>query len=247
MGILPTTGCTIAAVVLSTEEKAVMNQVTNGNAFVNPDTPAIEGLSASISSTLTMITGAETAGIFNTLTASLNTLSTNLTSYVSHSDRLSGSNLGATGPSGEPGIAGLIGIAKAYNSVCESVTGGTEDNFSPIFNSILGPGNFKLNRAEEKTTTEVKHFVSIHRGIAEANSTFNTQLAVQVSTVNSLSTDIAGLITTDNSAFETATQTIRNYNLGNALLLSSLDPCFTGKLIEKIASSSMKEKLDSIE
>ncbi len=247
MAIFPTTGCTIDAVLLSEEEKAVMNQVTNGNAFINPDKPAIEGASASISNTLTMISGAADSGIFSTLTTSLNTLRGNLTSYVSHSDRLSGVNLGATGPSAEPGLSGLLGVAKAYNTVCESVTGGTKDNFSPLFNSILGPGEFKLNRAEEKITTEVKHFVSIHRGLAEANSIFNTQLAVQVSTVNSLSTDIGGLITTDNSSFETANQTVRNYNIGNALVASSSDPCFTGKLVDRISSGSMKEKLDAIE
>jgi len=246
MGILPTDGCTIDAIVLSAEQKEIMNQVTNGNAFVNPDKGKIEGASAAISSTLTMIQGAETAGIFATLTSALNTLNTNLTSYVSHSDRLSGANMGATGPSAEPGLAGLLGIAKAYNAVCESVTGGTKDNFSPIFNSILGPGSFKLGRAEDKIVNEVKHFVSIHRARASADSQFNTEIATHVTTVNGLSTDITGMITTDNASYETATQTIRNYNLGNSLITSSTDPCFTGKLMEKIASSSMKEKIDRL-
>ena len=212
MGILPTTGCTINAVILSQEQKDVMNQITNGNWSSDVCSSDLEGASAAISSTITMINGAETAGIFGDLTTALGTLNGKLTSYVSHSERLSGVNLGSTGPSAEPGLAGLLGIARAYNSVCESVTGGTEDNFSPIFNSILGPGSYKMDRTKDKITNEVKHFVSIHRARASADSQFNTELAIHVATVNALSTEITNLITTDNSSYETATQTVRNFN-----------------------------------
>lgn len=246
MAILPTDGCTIDSVTLSTEQKNVINQVTAGNAFVNPDEASVQGASASLSSTLTLISGAVATGIFSTLTTALNTLNGNLTSYLNHSNRLSGVVLGATGPSGEPGIAGLLGIAKSYNSICESLTGGTKDNFSSIFNSILGPGSFKLDRTRDILTNEVKNFVQINRSLSESNGTFNAELSTHVTTVNSLSTDISVMITTDNSAFETATNTVINYNVGNALITGSSDPCFTGKLIDKIASGSMKEKLNGL-
>lgn len=246
MGILPTDGCTIDSVKLTDEQKSVINQVTAGNAFVNPDESGVQGASASLSSTLTLISGAVTAGIFGTLTTALNTLNGNLTSYLNHSNRLSGVILGATGPSGEPGLAGLLGIAKSYNSICESLTGGTKDNFSSMFNSILGPGSFKLDRTRDRLNTEVKNFVQINRSLSESNGTFNAELSTHVTTVNSLSTDISGMITTDNSAFETATNTVRNYNIGNVLIAGSSDPCFTGKLMDKIASASMKEKLNGL-
>ena len=57
MAILPTDGCTIDSVTLSTEQKNVINQVTAGNAFVNPDEASVQGASASLSSTLTLISG----------------------------------------------------------------------------------------------------------------------------------------------------------------------------------------------
>ena len=73
MGILPTDGCTIDSVKLTDEQKSVMNQVTAGNAFVNPDESSVQGASASTSTTITLIAGAVTAGIFGTLTTALNT------------------------------------------------------------------------------------------------------------------------------------------------------------------------------
>jgi len=247
MGILPTDGCTIDSVKLTDNEKSVINQVTTGNAFVNPDETGVQGASASTSTTLTLIAGAVTAGIFGTLTTALNTFNGNLTSYLTHSNRLSGVVLGATGPSAEPGLVGLLGVAKAYNSICESVTGGTKDNFSPIFNSILGPGSFKLGRAKDIIDNQIKTFVERESSRGASSDSFNAELATHVTKVNSLSTDITGLITTDNASYETATQIVRNYNIGVSLLASSSDPCFTGKLVDRIASNSMKEKLGSIE
>ena len=182
--------------------------------------------------------------IFDGLTGALTSLNTNLTSYVSHTNRISGVNLGATGPSGEPGLNGLVGMAKSYNSVYESVTGGNEDNFSQIFGSILGIGEAKLNNTKQRLTNEVEGFVSINSKRVSADARFNAELSTHISSVNSFSTDISNLIINDNSAYETASRSIRNYNIGNILINSSDDPCFTGRLIDRIASKSMKEKIN---
>ena len=203
-------------------------------------------MSAAVSDTIALINGAGNTAIWSSLTGDLTTLSATLTSYISHSDRLSGVVLGATGPSGEPGLNGLIGIAKAYNSVCESVTGGTKDNFSPIFNSILGPGSAQLNTEKQKIVNRVKNFILTHQSLGSANSGFNVELAGHITTVKASKDIVATLITNDNSAYDTASLTVRNYNLGNVLMSGSNDPCFTDKLISHIASSSMKEKLDNM-
>ena len=48
MGYFSTDGCTIGAVILSDSQKNVINQVTEGTAFINPVKENINGLSASI-------------------------------------------------------------------------------------------------------------------------------------------------------------------------------------------------------
>ena len=154
--------------------------------------------------------------------------------------------LGATGPNGEPGLDGLVGIAKSYNSICESVTGGVKDNFSPIFNSILGPGSAKLNTIKQKIDSQVINFININTSRTGTGSEFIAELTSHINTINTSATDITNLITNDNSAYTNANQTIRNYSVGNMLISSSNDPCFTEKLINTISSLSMKEKLSNL-
>tara|TARA_R110000824_G_scaffold392175_2_gene590406 strand:- start:3149 stop:3889 length:741 start_codon:yes stop_codon:yes gene_type:complete len=245
MGSFPTDGCTISAVSLSSSHKDVVKQVTAGDAFVNPVKGNIDGLSASISSTISLVESAGNTAIWGGLTSELTNLNTTLNSYLSHSNRISGVNLGATGPSGEPGLNGLIGIAKAYNSVCESMTGGTEDNFSPVFNSVLGQGSSQLD-TEKNIVEDAKVFIQINLSLASANSGFNTGLATHVISIKTSRDVVTKLITDDNSAYNNAQNTVRDYNLGNVLMNSSNDPCFTGKLVEEIATSSLKEKLDGL-
>jgi len=247
MGIFPTEGCVIGSIDISSEKKSIMDQVTNGNAFVNPTKENIDGVSASVASALTSVDNCTSPSIFNGLTGALTTLRTNLTSYVSHSNRLSGVVLGATGPNGEPGLNGLVGTAKAYNSICESVTGGVKDNFSPIFNSILGPGSAKLNTIKQKIDNQVINFININSSRTGTGSGFITELTAHISNINTSATNITNLITSDNSAYTNANQTIQNYNVGNMLISSSNDPCFTEKLINNISSLSMKEKLSSLQ
>jgi hypothetical protein len=245
MGVFPTDGCTISAVSLSSSQKDVVKQVTAGNAFVNPVKGNIEGLSASISSAISLIESAGNTAIWSSLTGDLTTLNTTLNSYISHSNRISGVNLGATGPSGEPGLNGLIGIARAYNSICESMTGGVEDNFSPVFNSVLGQGSSQLD-TEKNIVDGAKTFVQTNISLGSAYTEFNTELAQHISSIQASQNIVAKLITSDNTAYDTAQNTVRDYNLGNVLMNSSNDPCFTGRLVKEISSSVLKDKLDGL-
>ena len=137
MGYFSTDGCTIGAFVVSDAQKKVINQVTNGVAFVNPIENNIDGVSSSVNGISASIGSATAPAIFAGITGALATLKTNINSLVSHAERLSGVSLSAAGPSGEPGINGLIGTAKSYNSICESMTGGTEDNLDFVGLSYL--------------------------------------------------------------------------------------------------------------
>ena len=245
MGLFSTDGCTISAVSLSSTNKEIIKEVTSGNAFLNPVKGDIDGISASISSTTSLITGAGNTAIWSSLTGDLASLNTTLNSYLSHSNRLSGVNLGATGPSGEPGLNGLIGIAKAYNSVCESMTGGTKDNFTPVFDSILGPGSSKIKR-EKEIIENVKIFVRNNSSLGSATTPFNTELANHITSVKASKDVIQKLITDDNASYDNAQTTVRNYNLGNELFSSKNAPCFTGKLFDSIGSPVVKEKLNTL-
>ena len=245
MGLFSTDGCTISAATLSPSQKYVINQITAGSAFINPVKGNIDGLSAEISSAISLIESAGNTAIWSSLTGDLTSLNTTLNSYLSHSNRISGVNLGATGPSGEPGLVGLIGIAKAYNSVCESMTGGVEDNFSSVFSSILGQGSSRIDK-EKDIVRKTKSFVQTNISLSGAYTDFNTELAEHITSIKTSKDIIAKLITDDNQSYDTAQSTVRNYNLGNILFNSSNDPCFTGKLVERISSSPIKEKLDGM-
>ena len=245
MGYFSTDGCTIGAVILSDSQKNVINQVTKGTAFINPVRGNIDGLSASITGISASIASSTAPAIYAGITGAMATLRTKLNSFVSHTERLSGVSLGAVGPSGEPGINGLIGTAKTYNSVCESLTGGVEDNFSKLFGSILGLGEYILNTRKENMNGIVLNFVNINSSRSSADSAFNTELAVHIATINTIATDVSELITDDNSAYDTANQTTRNYSIGN-ILMDNSDPCFTGKLLDKIASPAAKDRINDL-
>ncbi len=247
MGIFPTDGCLIQATQFSDTQKDIINQVVKGKAFVNPTKNATTGLSASINGASGAVNGAGTPAVFAGITGALATLTSNLVSYISHSDRLSGASLTASGPSAEPGINGLVGTARTYNSICESLTGGIEDNFSPLFNSILGPGNAKLNSISQDIDNKVTNFVNIHASRSSGDSQFNTERDAHIAIINTAASTVLSMVTKDNNAYHAANDAVMKYSAGNILLDSQNDPCFTGRLIEKIASKSVKEKIEGLQ
>ena len=93
MGYFSTDGCTIGAVILSDSQKNVINQVTKGTAFINPVRGNIDGLSASISGISASIASSTAPAIFVGITGAMVALRTNLNSFVSHAERLSGISL----------------------------------------------------------------------------------------------------------------------------------------------------------
>ena len=247
MGYFSTNGCTIGAAVLSDAQKNITNQATKGVAFVNPITKNIDGVSSSISGVSAAVGSTTTPAIFAGITGALATLRTNINSLIAHTERLSGVSMDASGPSGEPGIIGLIGTAKSYNSICESLTGGTEDNFSKLFGSVVGPGKYVLDTGKSELNSSVLNFVNYNSSRESADSAFNTERNGHITSINSVATNVASLITDDNLAYLTANQTIRNYSIGNILFDSVNDPCFTGKLLDEIASPSTKDMLNDLQ
>ena len=247
MGYFSTDGCTIGAFVVSDAQKKVINQVTNGVAFVNPIENNIDGVSSSVNGISASIGSATAPAIFAGITGALATLKTNINSLVSHAERLSGVSLSAAGPSGEPGINGLIGTAKSYNSICESMTGGTEDNFSKLFGTIVGPGKYVLDTSKNKLNNSVLNFVNNNSHRSSADSAFNTSRSTHITSINNIASDINSLVSEDNLAYSTANNTIRNYSIGSILIDSLNDPCFTGRLLDEIASPSTKDNLNDLQ
>mgnify|MGYP005816964443 CR=1 FL=1 len=239
MGNFSTTGCNIPSVTFSTEQKEVIQQVINGNAFKNPVKNNIEGASAAASNLITLIAATDDPTKYSTIKTRLENLQTQLTTYLTHSNRLSGADLTLSGPAGEPGLDGLMGIATAHNAVYESMTGGTEDNYSLLFNSILGPSKSELNSIEQLMSGDIANYVRTDLPDDDSD-------ALYTASVTQSKTALETLITNDNTAYSNATQTLKKYNLGNALISSVNDPCFNGTIVDKVASQLIKEKLNAL-
>tara|TARA_R100000995_G_scaffold82558_1_gene56628 strand:+ start:268 stop:1011 length:744 start_codon:yes stop_codon:yes gene_type:complete len=247
MGYFSTNGCSITAPIISDIQKDITNNVVKGVAFVNPMKGNIDGISSSINGLSAAVAQTTTPALFAGITGALATLKTNVDSLLAHTNRISGSSLDASGPSGEPGINGLIGVANSYNSIVESMTGGTEDNFSPVFGSILGPGEFITNESKQKMNNSILHFINSNASLESGSDSFTSQRDSHISTINTISSNVSSLVTTDNLTYKKASDTIRNFGIGNMIIDSINDPCFSGTLMKKIASPIIKDKLNDLQ
>ena len=217
MGYFPTNGCEISSTEYSTQEKDIINQILNGNAFSNPLSEAMGGVNTAIS------------GV--------------------HSDRISGVSLNSLGPNDEPGLLGLYGIASAFNSAQESMVGGVVDNFSEVFNSILGPADSAIKNATDSINNKITDFIVDNIGATSGSYPvgFQTKLAELTSEISGASSGLGTLISTDNSNYSTASNYVKKFALGNVILGSQSDPCFGGNLMKNVVcNSSIQQKLDEL-
>jgi len=249
MGYFPTSGCNISSATLTPGEKDVVQTVMDGNAFQNPVASAISAVDTAISNTTNLIASASFPIIFDGLSGALNSLSSQVGVYQTHSNRLSGKNLDSLGPNDEPGLLGLYGIASAFNSAQETMIGGVVDNFSQVFGSILGPADAAIKSATDTIENSITSFIQDNLGVTSGNYPVGFE-----DTLSNFTTEIAGassglgtLINSDNSAYSSALSYVKKFSLGNMVLGSQNDPCFGGHLIKGVVTNSnLQQKLNAL-
>lgn len=183
---------------LTDAERAVVDLVFGDDALLNPVRPSIAKALASIDNeiaSLTPLAGATgnqaipkqfglpaspagPGGLNDTqitaLIAALNVLKTAITTYRTHSDRVSGYTLPVgTNP---PSFPGLLGVAVAYNLIKNSLEPeGTpnQDFFSWIFYSLLGYAETEVQAAE----------IATFRIFERLNGDLNSQITLKLNTV----------------------------------------------------------------
>ena len=158
-----------------------------------------------------------------------------------HTDRLSGvsmfddssDNFGVGGSSGEfGGIASLAGIASAYNNGKELLSDpgqALEDHFSPIFNSVLGPGNDSMGTLQTLMEGDVLEFI---QEFPLGNENID-QIANQISGV---AAGVQNLMDGDLNAYVGAVDYLAKQALGISVLDFYMDPCFLTKLMGSIGA-----------
>jgi len=162
-----------------------------------------------------------------------------------HSDRLSGvsmfkdggSEFGIGGSSGEfGGIASLAGVASAYNSGKEMLKNpgeALEDHFSPIFNSVLGPGTDAMGTVENLMNGDVLSFVE--------EFPFGGNVGDIAGQIGGVVSGVQNLMDGDKSAYIGAVDYLAKQALGISVLDFYMDPCFLTKLMGSIGVPGINE------
>jgi hypothetical protein len=182
------------------------------------------------------------------LSGALYNLTDKVSDYTTHSNRVSGKNLSAIGPSDEPGFLGLYGIASANNSAKETMEEKNEDNFSPVFNSILGAASFTLKTSTETITNTIQDFISLHNGVTSGDypEGFVENVGSLTTNVSGTSSQLNSMISQDNSSYSSALSYVERFGLGNMIMSSRKDPFFGGKVVDNVVTSNVREKLDAV-
>lgn len=158
-----------------------------------------------------------------------------------HTDRLSGvsmfkdgaeSEFGIGGASGEfGGIASLAGIASAYNSGKEMLSDpgqALEDHFSPIFNSVLGPGNDSMGTLQNLMEGDVLSFIE--------EFPLGGNINAIASQIGGIASGVQNLMDGDLNAYVGAVDYLAKQALGISVLDFYMDPCFLTKLMGSIGA-----------
>jgi len=254
MGIFPTEGCTIQAAKYTDAEKDLIQTVMDGNAFLNPVKGSINSTNTSISETQSLLNSVQYPDLpqWSGLSASISSLSDQVGSYNTHSNRISGKNLTALGPNDEPGFMGLYGIASANNTARESILEKNEDNFSPVFNSILGPASSVLNSVTDTINNSVKDLISLNLGVTSSGANeypegYTASVAEVQTLISAAASSVANFISADNSSYTSALRYVEKFSLGNMIMSSTQDPCFGGKCMDNVLTPGVKAKLEIVE
>ncbi len=263
--LLDVTGCDIPSLDLSTAEKAIMELVgSEDGAFQNPIEDAMSGVQGAIGDALGQINnlGGSGAGIsfidedgnetttFGYLTGKLNTLNASTDQFRIHSDRLSGVSIadafgsdtyGPGGIQGEyPGLGGLHSVASQFNTLKETLRDpaqAAEDHYSPIFNSLFGPGDDLMRSMQSLVEGDVGNFLT---NFPTGGDESLEDLAGLGASVLDFQSSVTSLINDDNLQFEAALDFIAKQTTGLSVLSMLDEPCFGTRLLGKIGSPDFK-------
>lgn len=253
--LLDVTGCDVPDLGFSGFEKSILELMgSTAETFVNPIEGAMSGVQDSISGALEQLGGADfnvpfgdgTVGSF--LGDSLGQLNSNIDQFRVHTDRLSGVSSildiggGAYGPGGIqgefPGLAGLHSIATQVNTLQNALKdplAAATDHYSPIFNSLFGPGDDMIRSVQSLMDGDVGNFLSNFPSTGDLGGL--TELGGKI---NELQGNITGLINADNLAYEAALDFVLKKTVGFSVLDMLEQPCFGKKLLEKIGGGDLK-------
>ena len=266
-----TVGASIPHVDLTKEEvdiiKLMLNGITSGESpFINPVGEGIENSYRIADEMLDHAnelgekTDTDGDGIpdsgngvdYSGLTASLmlvkDTLKDGSTgTFREHTRRLSGDELENDNWGELVNIMGLHGVASGYNGVLETIKdegAPVVDNYSPLFSSILGPG--------ENIISDIS--LALNGKTADIDPEFNpdgtdgAQDAVDAM-ADGMSIAHSSMITAmnaDNQQYSKAIHTLTRFGVGMSTMSMDRDTFFGKRVIDKVASQTLKGELDDI-
>lgn len=269
--LLDINGCDVPNLGFSGLEKEILKLVgSTAQNFTNPIESAMGQVQGSIESTLNSINinaGVSMPGAFdengNPLTTygflaqQLEQTTSSINAYRVHSDRLSGlsvkkafgpnSPYGPGGIQGEyPGIAGLHSIASQYNTLRESLRDpeqAAKDYYSPIFNSLFGPGDDLMRSMYSLVDGDVGNFMTNFPQGGIDSIPELTRLGRAFQDLNAATTN---LIRDDNLQYEFALDYVLRHTLGFSVLSMLEEPCFGTRLLNKIAGPELSNAISQI-
>ena len=266
-----TVGASIPHVDLTKEEvdvvKLILDGITSGDSpFVNPVGDGIETchrlademlehaneLGVMIDSNGDGIPDSGNGVNYSGLTASLmlvkDTLRDGSTgTFREHTRRLSGDELENDNWGELVNIMGLNGVASGYNGVMETIKdedAPVVDNYSPLFSSILGVGEnimSDLSSALDGKTADIDPLYNAD-GINGAQDAVDA-MADGMSLAHS---SMITAINADNQQYSKAIHTLTRFGVGMSTMSMDRDTFFGKRVIDKVASQTLKDELDDI-
>ena len=261
--LLDVTGCDIPDLSFSGLEKAVLELMgSTAETFVNPIEGAMGEVQGAIGGALSQLNDSAFTGVSfgdsnvsEFLSGKLEGLNSGIDEFRVHSDRLSGVSSvldiggGAYGPGGiqgeYPGLAGLHSIATQVNTLKNSLKDplqAAKDHYSPIFNSLFGPGDDMIRSVQSLMDGDVANFLTNFPGDPTGSLSGLTDLGDQI---GGLQSSITNLINDDNLAYEAALDFVLKKTVGFSVLSMLEQSCLGKKLFDKIAGGDLKGAVES--
>ena len=259
--LLDVTGCDIPDLSFSGLEKAVLELMgSTAETFVNPIEGAMGEVQGAIGGALSQLNDPAFLGVSfgdsnvsEFLSGKLEGLNSGIDEFRVHSDRLSGVSSvldiggGAYGPGGiqgeYPGLAGLHSIATQVNTLKNSLKDplqAAKDHYTPIFNSLFGPGDDMMRSVQSLMDGDVANFLTNFPN--DGNLDGLSDLGEQI---GGLQSNITQLINDDNLSYEAALDFVLKKTVGFSVLSMLEQPCLGKKLFDKIAGGDLKGAVES--
>ena len=219
---------------------------------------ALAGINTSVGVTFTDADGnpvidpetLEPITTFGYLSQQLGNLNGGVDKFRIHSDRLSGVSIadafgsdtyGPGGIQGEyPGLGGLHSVASQFNTLKETLRDpaqAAEDHYSPIFNSLFGPGDDMMRSIQSLVDGDVANFMT---NFPAGGNDSLAELASLGANIQDFQASLVALENDDNLQFEFALDFIAKQTTGLSVLSMLDEPCFGTRLLDKIGSPDFK-------